>query len=218
MTILSPSILSADPLSLNVVLNQLKKNDLTRLHFDVMDGHFVPNLSFGPALLSAVQSHPGQFQIDAHLMVKPTKPILESFLNLSPRSLIIHPEACDNITPWLDMIPNHVMKGIAIKPNTTTDQIKTILPQIDLALIMTVEPGFGGQKLLPDQLKKVGELQSIQKQDHISFEIGIDGGIHADNIAEVVKLKPDFIVCGNALVGDITAIDSNANILKSRLS
>lgn len=196
---LSASILSSNPLTIGQTIQTLMAHDVTRLHFDVMDGHFVPNLAFGPNLIPAIKKNHPSAQIDCHLMVYPNDAILNAFIQTEPHSIILHIEACEDITPWLRKIPNTIKKGVAIKPGLLPQKVFELLHSLDIVLVMTVEPGFGGQTLMTEQVSIIEKLHQKKLYDDLSFSIMVDGGITRTNAKQVLDAGADIIISGSDL-------------------
>ncbi|MBM4211709.1 MAG: ribulose-phosphate 3-epimerase [Gammaproteobacteria bacterium] len=193
---LSASILSANPLFLNETLNTLTANGITRLHFDVMDGHFVPNIAFGPHLISSIKNQYPNTEIDCHLMIYPNDAIINAFIKTMPHSIIFHIESCENILSWLKKVPKTIKTGVAIKPGAIPQSLYTLLPILDIVLIMTVEPGFGGQKLIPEQIEIIQSLHHNRTKNHHKFSIMVDGGINRQNAKSIIESGADIIISG----------------------
>lgn len=207
--ILAPSVLSLDYSDFNNSMNVLNEK-CKWLHFDVMDGHFVPNLTFGPDILKAFRKSTSLY-LDVHLMVSDPKFFVEPFAFAGADGITFHTEALDNdIDKCLELInyikSKYLKAGISIKPNTPLEVIHTLLKHVDLVLIMSVEPGFGGQKFMADQLAKVKELASLKAINNYNYIIEIDGGVNDQNIHDITESGAEVIVAGSAVFnGDIEA-------------
>ena len=196
---LSPSILSADFCHLEENIRQTEENGAVYLHFDVMDGVFVPSISFGMPVLASIKPAVKQV-IDTHLMI--TEPIryVEAFAKAGADILTVHYEACEDVWATLDKIREHGMKtGLAISPDTPTEVLKEFLGAVDMFLVMTVRPGFGGQKLIPETLDKVRELRQMLNERGHETDIQVDGGIYASNVKEALDAGANVIVAGSAV-------------------
>lgn len=196
---LSPSILSADFCHLEENIRQTEENGAVYLHFDVMDGVFVPSISFGMPVLASIKPAVKQV-IDTHLMI--TEPIryVEAFAKAGADILTVHYEACEDVWATLDKIREHGMKtGLAISPDTPTEVLKEFLGAVDMFLVMTVRPGFGGQKLIPETLDKVRELRQMLNERGLETDIQVDGGIYASNVKEALDAGANVIVAGSAV-------------------
>ncbi len=198
--LLAPSVFGADPLNIEKSINSLE-NSYDWLHLDIMDGHFVRNLSFGPEYASALRKkYPGSF-IDAHLMIDELETILPLFLKIGVSSITIHAETEPHLLhASLSMIKNAGIKaGIALCPPTPVRNIESVIDLADLILVMSVTPGFGGQKFIENSLEKVKELVSLREAKKLDYLIEIDGGINEYNAARIVSAGVDVLVIGSAL-------------------
>ncbi len=196
---LSPSILSADFCHLEEDIRRTEKNGAVYLHFDVMDGVFVPSISFGMPVLASIKPAVKQV-MDTHLMI--TEPIryVEAFAKAGADILTVHFEACKDVRATLDKIRECGMKtGLAISPDTPTEVLKEFLGEVDMFLVMTVHPGFGGQKLIPETLDKVRELRKMLNERGLDTDIQVDGGIYASNVKEALDAGANVIVAGSAV-------------------
>ena len=196
---LSPSILSADFYKLGEDIRQTEENGAEYLHFDVMDGVFVPSISFGMPVLASIKPSVKQV-MDTHLMI--TEPIryVEAFAKAGADILTIHYEACEDVRATLEKIRECGMKtGLSISPDTPVEVLRKFLGEVDMFLIMTVHPGFGGQKLIPETLDKVRELRGMLKERGLETDIQVDGGIYASNIKDALDAGANVIVAGSAV-------------------
>ncbi len=196
---LSPSILSADFYKLGEDIRQTEENGAEYLHFDVMDGVFVPSISFGMPVLASIKPSVKQV-MDTHLMI--TEPIryVEAFAKVGADILTIHYEACEDVRATLEKIRECGMKtGLSISPDTPVEVLREFLGEVDMFLIMTVHPGFGGQKLIPETLDKVRELRGMLKERGLETDIQVDGGIYASNIKDALDAGANVIVAGSAV-------------------
>ncbi len=196
---LAPSILSADFICLGEQLKQLQKLCIHYLHIDVMDGMFVPSISFGMPVLASIKGHTQQV-MDVHLMV--TEPIryVEDFAKAGADILTVHVEACENLVETVDKIHACGMKaGVSIKPNTPVSALEPVLDKTEMFLIMSVEPGFGGQAFIPESLDKIRELKNLLDTREIQADIEVDGGIYHSNVKEVLDAGANVIVAGSAV-------------------
>ena len=204
---LSPSILSADFCNLEEGIRQTEENGAVYLHFDVMDGVFVPSISFGMPVLASIKPAVKQV-IDTHLMI--TEPIryVEAFAEAGADILTVHYESCKDIRATLDKIKACGMKtGLAISPDTPVEVLKEFLGEVDMFLVMTVHPGFGGQKFIHSSLDKIRRLREMREERGYAFLIEVDGGVTAENAKAICEAGADILVAGSALfgAGDITA-------------
>ena len=205
MMILAPSILSADFKELGKEIRAIEENGAEYLHFDVMDGIFVPNISFGIPVLASIRPAT-KLVCDAHLMI--TEPIryIEAFKKAGADLITIHLEACEDVNATIAKIREQDMKvGISICPDTPVDALNEYLDKVDMVLIMSVHPGFGGQSFIPTSLDKIRELKSIIEEKGFSVDIQVDGGIGMNNVEDVIKAGANIIVAGSAIFKNDTA-------------
>jgi len=212
---ISPSILSADFSQLGAEIKRLEDGGADMIHVDVMDGHFVPNLTIGPPVIKALKKH-CSLQFDVHLMISPVHKYIEAYANAGADIITIHPEATNNLKESIFKIKDLNKKvGVSLNPDSKIDLIKNLLDQIDLVLIMSVNPGFGGQKFMPEVLDKIKELKKIQTEKDMNFDIEIDGGINFDNCQAAIEAGANILVSGTTVFksnnGDIK---KNINLLK----
>lgn len=198
---LSPSMLSADFGVLNEQIRLIENAGAQYLHIDVMDGIFVPNISFGAPVYKSVRNS-SKLVFDVHLMIIEPERYIEDFVKAGADIVNFHVEATKDPKSAIDMIKKSGVKaGITIKPKTDVADILPYLSEVDLVLVMTVEPGFGGQKMMPECLKKVTELKQIREQNGYKYEIEVDGGVGIKNIREVMESGADVVVAGSAVFG-----------------
>ena len=214
---ISPSILSADFSQLGSEIKRLEDAGADLIHVDVMDGHFVPNLTIGPPVIKALKKH-SSLKFDVHLMITPVHNYIEAYSDAGADIITIHPEATKDLTASILKIKDLGKKvGVSLNPETKVDVIKQHLNQIDLVLIMSVNPGFGGQKFMPEVLNKIKELKNIQIEKNIDFDIEIDGGINFENSKIVIEAGANILVSGTTIFksnnGDIK---KNIDLLRSR--
>ncbi len=212
---ISPSILSADFSQLGTEIKRLEEGGADMIHVDVMDGHFVPNLTIGPPVIKALRKH-SSLKFDVHLMISPVHKYIEAYADAGADIITIHPEATDNLENSIKKIKERNKKvGVSLNPESKIDLILDLLDQIDLVLIMSVNPGFGGQKFMPEVLDKIKELKKIKEQKKVNFDIEIDGGINFDNCKSVIEAGANILVSGTTVFksndGDIK---KNINLLK----
>jgi ribulose-phosphate 3-epimerase len=214
---ISPSILSADFSQLGNEIKRLEEGGADLIHVDVMDGHFVPNLTIGPPVIKALKKN-CSIKFDVHLMISPVHKYIEAYADAGADIITIHPEATDDLSSSIKKIKDLGKKvGVSLNPETKVSIIKDHLEQIDLVLIMSVNPGFGGQKFMPEVLDKIKELKNIQKEKNIDFDIEIDGGINFENSKIAIEAGANILVSGTTIFksnnGDIK---KNIDLLKSR--
>ena len=196
---ISPSILSADFSQLGNEIKKLEESGADMIHVDVMDGHFVPNLTIGPPVIKALKKHSSMI-FDVHLMISPVHKYIEAYSNAGADIITIHPEATDNLKESILKIKELKKRvGVSLNPETSIDVILDHLNQIDLVLVMSVNPGFGGQKFMPEVLDKIRELKNIQKRQNIDFDIEIDGGINFENCNLAKKAGANILVSGSTI-------------------
>ncbi len=201
---LAPSMLAADFGHLGSQLRELEENGIEILHVDVMDGMFVPSISFGMPVITSLRKETALF-FDVHLMVQEPIRYISEFRDCGADSITVHIEACEDMQATLQAIRESGAKtALSLCPDTPLKALEDYLDQVDMVLVMGVNPGFGGQKLIPDTLLKVRELKRIRKERELSYLIEIDGGVTKDNLAEMITYGVDWVVAGTAVFhGDI---------------
>ena len=212
---ISPSILSADFSQLGNEIKRLEEGGADMIHVDVMDGHFVPNLTIGPPVIKALKKQ-CSIKFDVHLMISPVHKYIEAYSDAGADVITIHPEATDNLGESILKIKSLNKKvGVSLNPESKLDLIIDYLEKIDLVLIMSVNPGFGGQKFMPEVLDKIRGLKKIQSENNFNFDIEIDGGINFDNCQSAIEAGANILVSGPTVFkinnGDIK---KNINLLK----
>ena len=215
-TKISPSILSADFSQLGTEIKKLEEGGADMIHVDVMDGHFVPNLTIGPPVIKALRNY-STLPFDVHLMISPVHKYIKDYADAGADIITIHPEATENLEESINLIKKLNKKiGLSLNPDTSINIIKKFLPSIDLVLIMSVYPGFGGQKFIPEVIDKIKELKNIKEKQNIKFDIEVDGGIDFNNSKLVVEAGANILVSGTTIFknndGDIK---KNIETLKS---
>ena len=212
---IAPSILSADFGRLGSEINKLEKAGADMIHIDVMDGHFVPNLTVGPPVIKTLRKYT-KLPFDVHLMISPVHKYIKDYAEAGADIITIHPEATDNLQESIEHIKKFGKKvGVSLNPNTQIDIIEKLLVEINLVLIMSVHPGFAGQKFIPNVLDKIKELKKIKDEKNLNFDIEVDGGINFDNSKLVIEAGANILVSGTTIFknnkGDIK---KNIDILK----
>ena len=204
---LAPSILSADFSKLGEDVSSIEKGGADLIHVDVMDGHFVPNISFGAAVMKSLNGKT-ELPYDVHLMIENPDKYLEDFVTDKTEYITVHQEACIHLHRTVQHIKGLGIKaGVSINPATSLTMIEEILDDIDLVLIMSVNPGFGGQKFIPSALSKIERLAKIREERGLKFKIEVDGGVTLNNAAQIANAGADILVAGSAVFGT----DVNAN-------
>ena len=196
---IAPSILSADFSQLGNEIKRLEKAGADMIHVDVMDGHFVPNLTMGPPVIKTLRKYTN-LPFDVHLMISPVHKYIKDYAEAGANIITIHPEATENLEKSIQHIKDLGKKvGVSLNPNTKIDVIKNFLSNIDLVLIMSVHPGFGGQKFMPEVLDKIKKLKKIKDQKNLKFDIEVDGGINFDNNKLVIDAGANILVSGTTV-------------------
>lgn len=200
--IIAPSILSADFANLQRDIEMINNSEADWFHVDVMDGVFVPNISFGFPVISAAKKY-AKKPFDVHLMIVNPEKYIEDFVKAGADIITVHYEACTHLHRTIQQIKALGCKaGVALNPHTPVSLLKDILTDLDLVLIMSVNPGFGGQKFIPRTLDKIAELKQMKMANHPNLIIEVDGGVNIANIATLVEVGADALVAGNAVFGD----------------
>ena len=207
---ISPSILSADFSQLGNEIKRLEDGGADMIHVDVMDGHFVPNLTIGPPVIKALRNYT-KLPFDVHLMIAPVHKYIKNYAEAGADIITIHPEATNNLKESINHIKELGKKvGVSLNPDTKIDVIKEFLNEINLVLIMSVHPGFGGQKFMPEVLQKIKELKKIKDQQNLNFDIEVDGGINFDNSKLAIEAGANILVSGTTIFKS-----NNGNIKKN---
>ena len=201
--ILAPSILSADFARLGEEVDAVLTAGADWVHFDVMDNHYVPNLTIGPMVCSALRDYGVNAPIDVHLMVKPVDSLIEDFAKAGATYISFHPEASDHVDRSLQLVKKYGCKtGLVLNPATSLSLLENCWDKLDMVLLMSVNPGFGGQNFIPSVLEKISTLRQSIDDKNLNIRLEVDGGIKLDNIAEVSKAGADTFVSGSAIFGE----------------
>ena len=201
--IIAPSILSADFARLGEEVDSVLEAGADWVHFDVMDNHYVPNLTIGPMVCEALRNHGIESPIDVHLMVKPVDSLIETFAKAGATYITFHPEASEHVDRSLQLIKLHNCKaGLVLNPATSLSVLENCWDKLDMVLLMSVNPGFGGQKFIQPVLDKIVKLRSMIDERGLDIRLEVDGGIKLDNIAEVAAAGADTFVSGSAIFNE----------------
>ncbi len=213
---ISPSILSADFSQLGNEIIKLEKGGADMIHVDVMDGHFVPNLTIGPPIIKSLRKYTN-LPFDVHLMIDPVHKYIKNYADAGADIITIHPEATENLIDSIELIESFNKKiGVSLNPDTPIKAIEDILSKIHLVLIMSVFPGFGGQKFMPEVLNKIKDLNKIKIDKKLDFNIEVDGGINFENSKLVIDAGADILVSGTTIFSENEGnIKKNIEILKT---
>ncbi len=212
---LAASILSADFAHLADQVSAATEGGATVVHFDVMDGHFVPNLTIGPPVLKSLRKVT-KVPIDCHLMIENPDQYIPDFADSGADWISVHQEACRHLDRTLHLIKNHHCRaGVVINPATPVEALSEVLDVADYVLVMSVNPGFGGQKFIRNSLRKLGHLSQLRSERRLDFGIEVDGGVAADTVADVVRAGAEILVAGNALFGKGDPAANAKSLLKS---
>ncbi len=199
---IAPSILSADFARLGEEVTRVLDGGADIVHFDVMDNHYVPNLTIGPLICKALRDHGIKAPIDVHLMVKPVDRIIPDFAAAGASYITFHPEASEHVDRSLQLIRDHGCRpGLVFNPATPLDYLEFVLDKVDMILIMSVNPGFGGQSFIPAALDKLSRAREIIDTSGLDIRLEVDGGVKVDNIGEIAAAGADTFVAGSAIFG-----------------
>ena len=212
---ISPSILSADFSQLGNEIKRLEQGGADMIHVDVMDNHFVPNLTIGPPVIKSLRKHT-KLPFDVHLMIDPVHKYIKNFAEAGSDIITIHPEATKNLEESINHIKSFKKKvGVSLNPDTKIDVIKNVLSQIDLVLIMSVYPGFGGQKFMPEVIEKITNLKKIKDDMKLNFDIEVDGGVNFDNNQIIIEAGANILVSGTTIFKENNGdVKKNIDLLK----
>jgi ribulose-phosphate 3-epimerase len=201
--IIAPSILSADFARLGEEVDAVLEAGADWVHFDVMDNHYVPNLTIGPMVCKALRNYGVTAPIDVHLMVKPVDSLIEDFAKAGATFITFHPEASDHVDRSLQLVKSLGCKtGLVLNPETSLNLLDSCWDRLDMVLLMSVNPGFGGQDFIPSVTEKISALRKIIDQKKLNIRLEVDGGIKLDNIAEVANAGADTFVSGSGIFGE----------------
>ena len=212
---ISPSILSADFSQLGNEIKRLEQGGADMIHVDVMDNHFVPNLTIGPPVIKSLRKHT-KLPFDVHLMIDPVHKYIKNFAEAGSDIITIHPEATKSLEESINHIKSFKKKvGVSLNPDTKIDVIKDVLSQIDLVLIMSVYPGFGGQKFMPEVIEKITNLKRIKDDMKLNFDIEVDGGVNFDNNQMIIEAGANILVSGTTIFKENNGdVKKNIDLLK----
>ena len=212
----SPSILASNFSMLGEEVEHISNAGADYIHVDVMDGHFVPNLTIGPDVVKSIRDKTA-VPFDVHLMIDPIEPYIDGFVNAGADIITFHPEATPNVSNTINLIKKEGKKvGVSLKPKSEIELIEKYIEQVDLILIMSVEPGFGGQKFIPEVLDKTKKIRKLVDQKKLNIEIEIDGGINFDNCAKVKEAGANVLVSGSTIFKENKGdLKKNIEILKT---
>ena len=213
---ISPSILSADFSELGTEIKKLEDGGADLIHVDVMDGHFVPNITIGPPVIESLRKYTN-LPFDVHLMISPVHKYIKNFAEAGSDIITIHPEATDNLMESISLIKKLKKKvGVSLNPDTEITVVEKCLENIDLILVMSVYPGFGGQKFIPDVIKKIIKLDNLKREKNFKYDIEVDGGINFSNSKEIIKAGANILVSGTTIFRENNGdIKKNIETLKS---
>lgn len=216
---IAPSILSADFASLGAEVRAVSQAGADYIHIDVMDGHFVPNLTIGPAVVAALRPH-SSLPFDVHLMISPADPYIPDFVQAGADIVTVHVEAGPHLHRTIQLIKDEgVRAGLALNPGTPVTVVEPLLDTLDLVLVMSVNPGFGGQSFIAGQLEKIRQLRTLIDKTERKIDLQVDGGINSENAADAIAAGADVLVAGSAtFTGDTSQYAANIEALRAKVS
>ena len=216
---IAPSILSADFASLGAEVRAVSQAGADYIHIDVMDGHFVPNLTIGPAVVAALRPH-SSLPFDVHLMISPADPYIPDFVQAGADIVTVHVEAGPHLHRTIQLIKDEgVRAGLALNPGTPVTVVEPLLDTLDLVLVMSVNPGFGGQSFIAGQLEKIRQLRTLIDKTERKIDLQVDGGINSENAADAIAAGADVLVAGSAtFTGDTSQYAANIQALRAKAS
>ena len=216
---IAPSILSADFASLGAEVRAVTQAGADYIHIDVMDGHFVPNLTIGPAVVAALRPH-SSLPFDVHLMISPADPYIPDFVQAGADIVTVHVEAGPHLHRTIQLIKDEgVRAGLALNPGTPVTVVEPLLDTLDLVLVMSVNPGFGGQSFIAGQLEKIRQLRTLIDKTERKIDLQVDGGINSENAADAITAGADVLVAGSAtFTGDTAQYAANIEALRAKAS
>lgn len=199
LPVLAPSILASDYSKLADQIKECEKGGAQWIHCDSMDGHFVPNITFGPGIVEAVGRVTDLF-LDVHLMIEEPDRYLENFIDAGADQITVHYETCPHLHRTLQVIKQHgVLAGVAVNPATSLQNIEPVLDLVDLVLVMSVNPGFGGQDFIPKTYERLGKMAALRSEGNFNYLVSVDGGVNLNNIEKVARAGADVLVAGSAV-------------------
>lgn len=219
LPVLAPSILAADFSQLGDQIKQCTDEGIQWIHCDIMDGHFVPNISYGPGVVATVREIAPEVFLDVHLMIEKPDQFIDDFADAGADLISVHYEACPHLHRTIQNIQNNgCMTGVVVNPATEIDLLKPILPDVDLVLIMSVNPGFGGQSFIESSYQKIRQLYQLREEFGLSFLIEIDGGVGTTNAKKLVSSGVDVLVAGSSVFKAKDIPERIATLLKAARS
>ncbi|GGD27869.1 ribulose-phosphate 3-epimerase [Pontibacillus salipaludis] len=217
MTKIAPSILSADFAKLGEEIKDIEQGGAEYVHVDVMDGHFVPNITIGPLIVEAIKPHTN-LPLDVHLMIENPDQYIPQFASAGADIISVHQEACPHLHRTIQLIKSTGVKaGVVINPATPVEMIKSVLPDVDLVLLMTVNPGFGGQQFIENVVPKIKEVSNLREEHGYNFEIEVDGGVKEGTAQTCVEAGADVLVAGSAVFNKEDRGEAIQSLLATRV-